>query len=126
MLLHPHLAHHPADGRTIEVEELGNLRLCLLTSAYPRDRLLLLFGRELEPTAADATISPSPLQAELCPFLDDLTLKLVERCYTAGNGSLMRLVPVPLAYRANPELAIDYAGKSSRTTHGGPAAIYER
>jgi ADP-ribosyl-[dinitrogen reductase] hydrolase len=31
---------------------------------------------------------------------------------TAGNGSLMRLVPVPLAYRANPELAILYAGEA--------------
>ena len=40
---------------------------------------------------------------------------------TAGNGSLMRLAPVPLAYRANPELAIHYAGESSRTTHGAPA-----
>jgi ADP-ribosylglycohydrolase len=42
---------------------------------------------------------------------------------TAGNGSLMRLAPVPLAYRANPELAIHYAGESSRTTHGAPAAV---
>ena len=53
LLLHPHLAHHPADRRTIEVEELGNLGLCLLTRAYPRDRLLLPFGRQLEPSAAD-------------------------------------------------------------------------
>src|ERR1700731_859646 len=43
--------------------------------------------------------------------------------HSAGNGSLMRLVPVPLAYRANPELAIHYAGESSRTTHGAPAAV---
>jgi len=42
---------------------------------------------------------------------------------TPGNGSLMRLAPVPLAYRANPELAIHYAGESSRTTHGAPAAV---
>jgi ADP-ribosylglycohydrolase len=35
----------------------------------------------------------------------------------------MRLVPVPLAYRANPELAIHYAAGSSRTTHGAPAAV---
>src|SRR4029077_7663958 len=42
---------------------------------------------------------------------------------SAGNGSLMRLAPVPLAYRANPELAIHYAGKSSRTTHGAPRAV---
>ena len=42
---------------------------------------------------------------------------------TAGNGSLMRLAPVPLAFRANVELAIYYAGESSRTTHGAPAAV---
>jgi ADP-ribosyl-[dinitrogen reductase] hydrolase len=33
--------------------------------------------------------------------------------HTAGNGSLMRLAPVPLAYRARPELAIHYAAGSS-------------
>jgi ADP-ribosyl-[dinitrogen reductase] hydrolase len=42
---------------------------------------------------------------------------------SAGNGSLMRLAPVPLAYRVNPERAIHYAGESSRTTHGAPAAV---
>jgi hypothetical protein len=42
---------------------------------------------------------------------------------TAGNGSLMRLAPVPLAYRENSERAIHYAGESSRTTHGVPAAV---
>jgi ADP-ribosylglycohydrolase len=35
----------------------------------------------------------------------------------------MRLAPVPLAFRANVELAIHYAGESSRTTHGAPAAV---
>jgi len=42
---------------------------------------------------------------------------------SAGNGSLMRLAPIPLAYRANPQMAIHYAGESSRTTHGAPAAV---
>ena len=39
---------------------------------------------------------------------------------TAGNGSLMRLAPVPLAFRQNVELAIHNAGESSRTTHAAP------
>jgi ADP-ribosyl-[dinitrogen reductase] hydrolase len=43
--------------------------------------------------------------------------------FTAGNGSLMRLAPVPLAFRANVELAVHNAGESSRTTHGAPAAV---
>jgi ADP-ribosyl-[dinitrogen reductase] hydrolase len=42
---------------------------------------------------------------------------------TAGNGSLMRLVPVPLFFASNPEQAIYYAGESSRTTHGTKAAV---
>lgn len=43
--------------------------------------------------------------------------------YTAGNGSLMRLAPVPLYYVHHPQLAIEQAGQSSRTTHGAAAAV---
>ena len=35
----------------------------------------------------------------------------------------MRLAPIPMAYRENTERAIHYAGESSRTTHGAPAAV---
>jgi ADP-ribosyl-[dinitrogen reductase] hydrolase len=42
---------------------------------------------------------------------------------TAGNGSLMRLAPVPLFVALAPQQAIQYAGESSRTTHGAKAAI---
>jgi ADP-ribosyl-[dinitrogen reductase] hydrolase len=42
---------------------------------------------------------------------------------SAGNGSLMRLAPIPLAFRTNVELAIHYAAESSRTTHAAPTAI---
>jgi ADP-ribosyl-[dinitrogen reductase] hydrolase len=42
---------------------------------------------------------------------------------TAGNGSLMRLAPVVLAFRQNVELAILNAGESSRTTHAAPTTI---
>jgi ADP-ribosyl-[dinitrogen reductase] hydrolase len=41
----------------------------------------------------------------------------------AGNGSLMRLAPVPLFYARQPEVAIARAADSSRTTHGVPAAV---
>jgi ADP-ribosylglycohydrolase len=40
-----------------------------------------------------------------------------------GNGSLMRLAPVPLAYAKTPARAIELAGESSRTTHGHPACV---
>jgi ADP-ribosylglycohydrolase len=43
--------------------------------------------------------------------------------FTAGNGSLMRLALVPLAFRRNIALAIHNAGESSRTTHAAPTAI---
>ncbi len=42
---------------------------------------------------------------------------------SAGNGSIMRLAPVPLFYAQNPEQAIQMSGQSSRPTHGAAAAI---
>jgi len=42
---------------------------------------------------------------------------------TAGNGSLMRLAPIPIFYASNQELAVKYAGESSRTTHGAAECI---
>lgn len=41
----------------------------------------------------------------------------------AGNGSLMRLAPVVLYYRADAGQAIRMAGESSRTTHSSPACV---
>ncbi len=43
--------------------------------------------------------------------------------YKAGNGSLMRLAPAPLAFASNPAVAIRIAGDSSRTTHGAPECV---
>jgi len=42
---------------------------------------------------------------------------------SAGNGSLMRLTPVPLRYAKDPLTAIERSGASSRTTHGAQAAV---
>ncbi len=42
---------------------------------------------------------------------------------SAGNGSLMRLAPVPMRYAAEPVSAIERSGESSRTTHGAQAAV---
>jgi ADP-ribosylglycohydrolase len=42
---------------------------------------------------------------------------------SAGNGSLMRLAPAPLAFANNPTLAISMAAQSSRTTHGAPECV---
>ena len=40
----------------------------------------------------------------------------------AGNGSIMRLAPIPLAFADTPCKAIYLAGKSSLTTHGSQCA----
>jgi ADP-ribosylglycohydrolase len=43
--------------------------------------------------------------------------------HAAGNGSLMRLAPAPLAFAATPAVAVYMAGQSSRTTHGAPECV---
>lgn len=42
---------------------------------------------------------------------------------TAGNGSIMRLAPVPMFYAMNMEDAIEFAGQSSMTTHASEEAV---
>jgi ADP-ribosylglycohydrolase len=41
----------------------------------------------------------------------------------ASNGSIMRLAPVILAFRHDPQNAIQYCGLSSKTTHPAPDSI---
>lgn len=43
--------------------------------------------------------------------------------WSAGNGSLMRLAPVPMYFAGNPAEAIDRSADSSRTTHGAGEAV---
>jgi ADP-ribosyl-[dinitrogen reductase] hydrolase len=42
---------------------------------------------------------------------------------SAGNGSLMRLAPVPLFFAHDAKKAIELSGESSRTTHGATACL---
>jgi len=42
---------------------------------------------------------------------------------TAGNGSIMRLVSVPLAYAKDFATAVERSGESSKTTHGALEAV---
>ena len=42
---------------------------------------------------------------------------------SAGNGSLMRMAPVPLAYYRDPVTAIELSGRSSTTTHALPVCV---
>jgi len=43
--------------------------------------------------------------------------------HSAGNGSIMRLAPVPLFYSRHPEEAIRLSAESSRTTHGAITCV---
>lgn len=43
--------------------------------------------------------------------------------FSAGNGSLMRLAPVVLFYHPDLGQILQYAGESSRTTHGAPECV---
>lgn len=43
--------------------------------------------------------------------------------YSSGNGSIMRLAPIPIFYHQDYEACIKYAGESSRTTHGSAECI---
>lgn len=43
--------------------------------------------------------------------------------YSAGNGSLMRLAPVPIFYFADPIAVLHYAAESSRTTHAAAECL---
>jgi ADP-ribosyl-[dinitrogen reductase] hydrolase len=43
--------------------------------------------------------------------------------FTAGNGSLMRLAPIPMFFADQPVQAIEKSALSSRTTHAAPAAV---
>ncbi len=42
---------------------------------------------------------------------------------TAGNGSLMRLAPVPMAFYRTPQQAIEMSAECSRTTHGTQMSV---
>lgn len=46
-----------------------------------------------------------------------------EDTWAAGNGSLMRLAPVPLFFAADPRQAVAMSADSSRTTHGAKTCI---
>jgi ADP-ribosyl-[dinitrogen reductase] hydrolase len=43
--------------------------------------------------------------------------------YSAGNGSLMRLAPVPMFFYPDLAAALHYAGESSRTTHAAAQCV---
>jgi ADP-ribosyl-[dinitrogen reductase] hydrolase len=42
---------------------------------------------------------------------------------TAGNGSIMRLAPIPMALHGQPEVLDQWCADSSRTTHAAPECV---
>ena len=47
----------------------------------------------------------------------------LESSDAAGNGSIMRLAPVPMFYALSMDDAVNYAGQSSATTHASEEAV---
>jgi len=43
--------------------------------------------------------------------------------HSAGNGSIMRLAPIAMYYAEEPALAVEFAERSSRTTHGAAECV---
>lgn len=43
--------------------------------------------------------------------------------FSSGNGSIMRLAPIPIFYHGNYDHCLHYAGESSRTTHASAECI---
>ena len=43
--------------------------------------------------------------------------------YSAGNGCLMRLAPVPIRYANHMELAVKWSGEQATSTHGAVACV---
>lgn len=43
---------------------------------------------------------------------------------TAGNGSIMRLAPIPLYFFSKPDTALELSADSSRTTHGAISCLH--
>ncbi len=43
--------------------------------------------------------------------------------HTAGNGSIMRLAPIPMFYQSDLNEVIQYSAESSKTTHGTAEAV---
>ena len=54
---------------------------------------------------------------------DDEPFAGSEDARAAGNGSLMRLAPVPLFFAADPRQAVAMSADSSRTTHGAKTCV---
>ncbi|MFD0715012.1 ADP-ribosylglycohydrolase family protein [Paenibacillus sp. GCM10027626] len=46
-----------------------------------------------------------------------------ESPFSAGNGSIMRLAPIPMYYAEQPASAIHYAAASSKTTHAAAECV---
>ncbi|RUT38703.1 ADP-ribosylglycohydrolase family protein [Paenibacillus anaericanus] len=42
---------------------------------------------------------------------------------TAGNGSIMRLAPIPMYYLSNSQAVVHYAAESSKTTHAAEETV---
>lgn len=92
-----------------------------LDNAFKRDlnRQSRLGGGSLS-VGLGGNISSSLMDITSDP--DNITPRFAVKGEDAGNGSLMRLAPVPIRYHFDVKLAREMAFESSLTTHPGPLA----
>ena len=62
-------------------------------------------------------------RAALQSFQDTGQISGLTSADSAGNGSIMRLAPVPMFYAGSMDDAVEFAGRSSATTHASEVTI---
>ena len=102
-------------------------------ATHAQSRITHHASRSQPPPRPQAAHSLHPITPRSCAVRRGLDLRTFERTgnpfagptgpHKAGNGSLMRLAPVPMFYFKSPREAIERAGESSRTTHGAQTAV---
>jgi ADP-ribosyl-[dinitrogen reductase] hydrolase len=108
------------------------MALCLAESLLERDgmvaedqlRRYLTWYRDGHLSAEPECFGIGPtVRAELEKFEGTGDAEVAGDLKAQTNGALMRVAPVPLAYRRRPGAAIRAAGESSKTTHRAPASV---
>lgn len=89
---------------------------CFDIGAATRESLREFEGRQTA-FAKKRQISEAKMDFLSDPALDDFNI-YCSNDKAAGNGSLMRLCPVPLFFHRDPVKAVEYSGTSGEITHG--------
>ena len=109
-----------------------SMALCLAESLLEEESMVagdqlrryLMWYREGRLSAESTCFGIGPtVRAELERFEKTGDAEAAGDLKAQTNGALMRVAPVPLAFRRYPERAVVAAGQSSKTTHRAPASV---